>query len=568
MPVGIDGRGDFMVTHTNTPILSKYFILLFISLLISSYALYVLNSTVSLMVNDRGGTASFSGMLSTFFTCFACIARTSCGHIADRISRKSVILAGGIVLIFGTIMYAFVSSETLLVIFRCVQGLGYAAMNVGAITALVDIIPPERLGEGIGIYSLAYTISSSFAPTISIALINGPGYFWVFISTGVAVAVSFVVTLLFCDYETKAGFRAEKQQMMAQKQEEQCRNLDLCNGSNLKAFGMSIFERHTVIPALVQSSIQLSFAAVFVFMTLYAVNERIPHPGLFFIYAAMFAVVARVTAGRFADRNGSLPCLIVGLLISITSFLLLSYSGASEIYYTCGALYGFGSGLVAPILNREALASVPAHRRGAANGTFTLFSDVGVGLGSVIWGMVITATSCKTTFKFVGLWLCVSLAMSVLYYSKKFPASKWVLMMPALSTGCLAAYSRIHLAFCRNWVKPTRTKELNRNLKFSTQECSTMDCLVGKVKSAFKRMLFQLGGVDVCGKSFCFVQGLLVTDIQFVDKNGCARMAVIRNTIHAVSHLFYHLCHFCSGKLLLAFGSRRFAFSENTAKSL
>ena len=44
--------------------------------------------------------------------------------------------------------------------------------------------------------------------------------------------------------------------------------------------------------------------------------------------------------------------------------------------------------------------------------------------------------------------------------------------------------------------------------------------VVGKVKSAFKRLFFQLGGVNICGESFRFLQGLLVTDIQLIDRAG------------------------------------------------
>lgn len=399
------------------PIVSKTFFLLFFALTASSYALYILNSAVSLLVYDLGGEAAFSGRLSTYFTLFACLSRITCGHLTDHISRRSVIIGGGMVLMFSTGMYAFAATPQALVIFRCVQGLGYAAMNVGAITAMMDVIPPSRLGEGIGLYTLAYTLSSSLAPSISLALAERFGYPVLFLSTALVVAASAITIFLFCRYELTAGYQKERKKTALQRKADRRQLLERCGGSRLKALGSSLLEPHAIIPGMVQLTYQFGFSSVFIFMTLYAVTEGIPNPGLFFVTSALFAVIARVTAGRFADKGVAFPCLAVGLLISIASFLLVSYHPVPTIYYLCGALYGFGSGLIAPIMNREALSLVSPARRGAANGTYSISSDIGVGLGSTVWGAVISIADCRTSFRFVALWLCFSLLLTALYFA-------------------------------------------------------------------------------------------------------------------------------------------------------
>ena len=64
-----------------------------------------------------------------------------------------------------------------------------------------------------------------------------------------------------------------------------------------------------------------------------------------------------------------------------------------------------------------------------------------------------------------------------------------------------------------------------------------MDCLVvSKVKSAFKRMLFQLGDVDKSGEGFHFVRRGLLADIQLVDEHSGAGVAAILNRVNTERH--------------------------------
>ena len=70
------------------------------------------------------------------------------------------------------------------------------------------------------------------------------------------------------------------------------------------------------------------------------------------------------------------------------------------------------------------------------------------------------------------------------------------------------------------------------------REKKLMDRLVvGKIKNAFQRALFQLGGVDIGGESLRLLQRGLVMDMQFVHQHRCAGVAVVLNGIDAVRHI-------------------------------
>lgn len=62
--------------------------------------------------------------------------------------------------------------------------------------------------------------------------------------------------------------------------------------------------------------------------------------------------------------------------------------------------------------------------------------------------------------------------------------------------------------------------------------------IIRKVKSAFKRVFFQLGGINICGEGLRLVQGFLVEYVQFIDENHRAKIAVAGNRINAVFNHF------------------------------
>ena len=42
-----------------------------------------------------------------------------------------------------------------------------------------------------------------------------------------------------------------------------------------------------------------------------------------------------------------------------------------------------------PLLNAMAVVNAPSERRGSANATFLMFMDLGIGVGSFVWGLTI-----------------------------------------------------------------------------------------------------------------------------------------------------------------------------------
>lgn len=387
-----------------------------ISTFASGYALMGLNSVVAVYASDLNYGTSVSGMLSTLFTITACIFRLLGGSASDKFGRRNVTVVGALVLAVSVIAYGFVTSLPMLCVFRLIQGAGFALMSVGAATAFVDVIPAERLGEGIGYSALMGTLAGAAAPSISLVIIAAYGYLITFSTMGALMVIAGVLTFFFVTYERKEPYKTEHAKAIAEAAATKDTSKPLATRILLQ-----LFEKKALPPAMLQSFMGIGFAAANVFIALFAVDQGYARPSIYFTAMAVFSILSRVVGGAWADKGRNGLCLYLGLGMCILSYFLLFWTPLESVFYLCGALYGFGNGLVMPVLNRVAVVGVRADRRGAATSTFTISQDIGTGIGSALWGVVIEASSFRACFMWTTLWLLVSVIGCAIFlsYNKK-----------------------------------------------------------------------------------------------------------------------------------------------------
>ena len=64
--------------------------------------------------------------------------------------------------------------------------------------------------------------------------------------------------------------------------------------------------------------------------------------------------------------------------------ILICFSVNLPMLLVASFFYGFGQGVVLPILNTKAIVHTPASRRGCANATFYMAMDLGTGAGAAL----------------------------------------------------------------------------------------------------------------------------------------------------------------------------------------
>lgn len=308
------------------------------------------------------GTDTWAGLVVGIFSLSTLIMRPIAGRLADEKGRKGILLCGLGVFIVCVVSYMFVPSILFLLLVRVIHGFGWGASNTATNTIASDFIPKSRFAEGMGYFTLASTFAMAIGPALGLTLMNRYGF-----STTFSVSGMCIVTALCIVFSVKIP--------------KQHRALD----QNKAGF----FEKAALLPASLMFCTTMCYGAVVSFIVLYAHQRQIQNMGLFFTIYAVALLISRPFFGRIADKKGSAFALIPGMLLIVISMILLHYAYSLTTFLLAGICYGFGFGSVQPVLQALAVEKAAPNRRGAANATFFLGFDLGIGMGSIFWGAVV-----------------------------------------------------------------------------------------------------------------------------------------------------------------------------------
>lgn len=109
--------------------------------------------------------------------------------------------------LFGLTMYSYniASTIVLLAVLRVIHGVTWAVSTTAVGTAITDIIPDSRRGEGMGWYGMAMTIAMAIGPMIGLWVVQNYSFHGLFL---LATLLSFMAVVL--SLITKMPFTPQK----------------------------------------------------------------------------------------------------------------------------------------------------------------------------------------------------------------------------------------------------------------------------------------------------------------------------------------------------------------------
>lgn len=102
--------------------------------------------------------------------------------------------------------YNLASTIVLLAVLRVIHGVTWAVSTTAVGTAITDIIPDSRRGEGMGWYGMAMTIAMAIGPMIGLSVVQHYSFHGLFL---LATLLSFMAVLL--SFMTKMPFTPQKE---------------------------------------------------------------------------------------------------------------------------------------------------------------------------------------------------------------------------------------------------------------------------------------------------------------------------------------------------------------------
>ncbi|MCG7381554.1 MFS transporter [Paenibacillus sp. ACRRY] len=367
------------------------------------FGFQILLPTLPVYMLDLGGNNTAVGLIISIFTVFSLFTRPLVGALMNR-SKKGWLIAGLILCFLIISSYNWTVSVAMLLLARCIHGVGWGIVTVTSSTIASDIIPANRRGEGIGFFGLASTLAMALAPAIGLALLDGK---WQMHGVIVVAAVSTVLSLL-CVW----GVKKQRKQSDASSG----------SGDQVQAktsFRSQLFEPKALFPSLLGLLIGIVYGGIVSFITLFGEEAQIGNVGLFFTLNAICLLIVRFISGRLFDRKGHTWVILPGSVLLAASLLVLSYAHSMTMLAISAVLFGFGFGAVQPSLQAWILNRVEPELRGPANATFYSAFDLGIGGGALLLGRLAEASSYAMMYRYSFLVIILFCIIYIAYSWKK-----------------------------------------------------------------------------------------------------------------------------------------------------
>lgn len=332
-------------------------------------AFYMLYPTLPLFIKENGGTESQVGLAMGAFMLTSVLFRPFVGGLLDRFGRRPFIIWGLLLFAATMFMYNWVSGLAVLMVIRILHGFTWAVSTTSISTAVTDLIPTTRRGEGMGWSGMAMTVAMAIGPMLGLAIANNSSYESLF---GFAVLLSVAALALTFGAKIKVT--------------------PIANSRKIELFDKSVFPITLSVFLLF-----IAYGGITTYIPLFADSIKVNSGTFFLVYAATL-VLTRPIAGKLSDRHGEAFVIIPAQVITISALIILSFSTNLLGIIISAIMYGIGFGSAQPALQAATIRLVSPDRTGVANASFATGADLGIGLGAMMLGWISQYMSYQALF--------------------------------------------------------------------------------------------------------------------------------------------------------------------------
>lgn len=368
----------------------------FVGIILINFLIYsgfrLILPTLPVYMKSLGGLDASIGLIPGLITFSSLIVRPLSGIALDRYGRKGVFLAGIVLVVLVTLAYSWFPSIGTILAICFLHGFGWGIICTASNTIAADIIPKEHMGEGMGFFSISTGLSLVLSPAIGLYLLSAFDFTLV-TQLSAALATIALVLAFFAHYH----YTVKKERIHKK---------------------IEAYEKSCIRPSIVMFFIATTYGAASCFIALYGIERGIDNIGVFFMIYAVAMIASRPLFGKIIDRFGYDHAMYPGLIILTVAMFLISKADTLPMFLIASFSYGIGLGAVVSSLHTLAINLAPQERLGATNATFYTGFDGGIGVGSIVAGIVASAWGYSQMFLSFIIFLVVAFVLYILLLGK------------------------------------------------------------------------------------------------------------------------------------------------------
>jgi predicted MFS family arabinose efflux permease len=339
-----------------------------------------------------GGGSMGAGLVTGVLLLGTVAAELAAPLLMRRSGLRAVLVAGAVLL--GIPALALLSPGSLIVngAAAAARGFGFGLIGVVLGTLAATLVPPERRGEGLGLYGVVSCAPEVLALPAGIWLADHYGYPVV---VGMAVATALVPLAAFPWLPSGTGRTTAAGDSDG---EHPVRLIDgLRYAGQLRPF--LIFAASTAAAGVIVAFLPLARG----------VSGNIAAAGL--LTQALAATISRWWAGRNGDRHGHARLLAPALAIDSLGMAAMVWMASPVAVIAAMCLFGTGFGILQNATMALMVDRMPASA-GTASALWNLAYDAGYGAGPAMFGLVAGHTGYPAVFAMSGVLMAAAVPMA------------------------------------------------------------------------------------------------------------------------------------------------------------
>ncbi|MGO9820708.1 MAG: MFS transporter, partial [Solirubrobacteraceae bacterium] len=376
----------------------------------------VVNVALPSIQRDLHATLSALEWTVNAYTLTFAVLLVTGGRLGDIFGRRRMFLFGVVVFGISSAAIGLAPSDTALVAFRAVQGIGAAFMMPATLSIITQAFPPHQRGTAIGTWAGVSALALAIGPVLGGFLTQQVSWRAIFFLNPPIAIITIAVTL-FAARESRDETVSRKVDfpgiasitigltslILALVQGNSwgwgsARIVSLFAAAAIGLVSFVIIELRSRAPMvdfgffrsrtflgsnLVAFIVSFAMLAQFFFLALYMQNILHYTPlqtGLRFLPATLVIIVMGPLAGRLTDRIGPRPLMTAGLLVVSAALFIqsrLTVHSGYGLLLPGFILMGLGMGLTMSPMSTAAMNAVDRTKAGVASGVLSMNRMVG-----------------------------------------------------------------------------------------------------------------------------------------------------------------------------------------------
>ena len=352
----------------------NYMLILFAAGLLFWSSIGALLSTLPLYIEDLGGSKQQVGIVMGSFAVGLLIFRPQLGELADRRSRKIVLIIGALVAAIAPLGYQVFTSIPGLIALRAFHGVSIAAFTTAYAALVSDIAPVENRGEILGYMTLTGATGLALGPAIGTYIQENASYTLLFNTTAILGLLSLLFVLPIESFPVSQ---------------------DVNDDSGAESIWQIYKSPRVRVPALTMLLIGLAVGTLNTFIPLFIKSIHIDFDcGLFYTIAAVSSLLSRFFTGSGSDRIG---------LIAYTLSMLLLWQANNDLSFIMSAiLEGAGGGTFLSTMDVVIADRSLPQERGRIFALCVVGFDLGIAIAGPLGGSIAEQVGYHNMFGIAG----------------------------------------------------------------------------------------------------------------------------------------------------------------------